>query len=53
MLTHLGWLVTGIGVAGVTLLRTTAVHESPVAALAREEAEVNVRLGDDERPGAP
>ena len=44
VLTHVAWLVTAAGVAAVTLLRTTAVHESPVAALAQQEAEVSVRL---------
>jgi competence protein ComEC len=44
VLTHVGWLVTGVGVAGVTLLRTTAVHDSPVTLLAEQQAEVSVRL---------
>ncbi len=42
--THVGWLLTGIGVAALTLLRTAAVHDSPVAVLARERASVQVRL---------
>ncbi len=44
VLSHVGWLLTGAGVAGVTLMRVTAVHDSPVAGLAREHAEVTVRL---------
>ena len=44
VLSHVGWLLTGAGVAGVTLMRITAVHASPVAGLARQHAEVTVRL---------
>ena len=44
VLTHVGWVVTGVGVAGVTLLRIAAVHESPLTTLAQQHAEVSVRL---------
>ena len=42
--TQLTWVVTGVGVAGLTLLRATAIAQSPVGVLAREHAVVQVRL---------
>ncbi len=44
VLTVLGWLVTGSGVAVSAILRAQAVAESPVATLADERATVQVRL---------
>jgi competence protein ComEC len=42
--THLTWVLTGAGVAGLTLLRVAALTQSPVAELARDRAVVEVRL---------
>ena len=42
--THAAWLVTGVGVALLTLLRLTAHDVSPVTALAEQHAAVQMRL---------
>ena len=42
--TQVTWVVTGVGVAALTLLRAAAIAESPVAVLARDHAAVHVRL---------
>ncbi len=42
--TQVAWLVTGVGVVALTLLRAAALAGSPVAVLARDHAVVQVRL---------
>ncbi|MGH3413070.1 MAG: DNA internalization-related competence protein ComEC/Rec2 [Marmoricola sp.] len=42
--TRVGWVVAGLAVAAGTTLRLDGVHRSPVAALARQRAEVSVEV---------
>ena len=53
IVTHATWLVTAVGVVGLTMLRAASVHESPVAALAREARGGRGAARDHERPGRP
>ncbi len=42
--TQVTWVLTGVGVAGLTLLRATALAQSPVGVLARDHAVVEMRV---------